>query len=265
MLLKFTDSTKRFITQAAENKITIETINMLEKIQQNNIYYYVLPSGTTLYKGLYDDTRINNISSYEWYALDQETAETYGNIYVYNNKKQLLLFAMDERSNIEHLMASARLQGRNDVINALRETFMLYDEQPNVVIRNSEDKSDKLVAEFICKNNYNGYGADEMMKGLNTNNKFHSEIMVCNANNVIEYTQQKIITTKSLYTTLERAKKNKKVAKKARDYDEPTSPPKMFRRTMQPRSLFDEDTSRFDEDTSRYNGVSNIARSLFDD
>ena len=183
---------------------------MLEKVKINNVYYYVLPRGQRLFKGLSDTSRITNIGAYEWYGLNIETAETYGHIYVYSNIKPLNLFAMDERDNIELLMRNARLQERNDVIEALKETFMLYDEQPNVVIRNSEPGYDNTVVEFLCKNGYEGYGSDEMPKALNSDNFFHSEICVCKANEIIVYGNEKILTEKAKTSFTDRQRLGKK-------------------------------------------------------
>lgn len=188
---------------------------MLEKVHLNNVYYYLLPREQRLFKGLSDTSRITNIASYEWYGLSIETAATYGHIYVYSNKKQLKLLAMDERSNIEMLLRDARLQEREDVIEALKDTFMLYDEQPNVVIRHSDPYEDKTVVEFLCRNGYEGYGSDEMVKGLNSSDFFHSEICVCNASDIMVYQDEKIVTEKSRTTivNLERlgAKKRRRV------------------------------------------------------
>ena len=177
---------------------------MLEKVNLNNVYYYLLPREQRLFKGLSDTSRITNIANYEWYGLSIATAETYGHIYVYSNTKPLKLLAMDERSNIEMLLRDARLQEREDVIEALKDTFMLYDEQPNVVVRHSDPYEDKTVVEFLCKNGYEGYGSDEMVKGLNSNDFFHSEICVCNANDIIGIPRRKNINRKSknkLYLT----------------------------------------------------------------
>ncbi|MDB4507288.1 hypothetical protein N9064_00200 [bacterium] len=188
---------------------------MLEKVHLNNVYYYLMPREQRLFKGLSDTSRITNIASYEWYGLSIETAATYGHIYVYSNKKPLKLLAMDERSNIEMLLRDARLQEREDVIDALKDTFMLYDEQPNVVIRHSDPYEDKTVVEFLCKNGYEGYGSDEMVKGLNSSDFFHSEICVCNASDIMVYQDEKIVTEKSRTTivNLERlgAKKRRRV------------------------------------------------------
>ena len=169
---------------------------MLQKVNLNNVYYYLLPREERLYKGLSDLSRVTNIGSYEWYGLSIETAETYGHIYVYSNNVPLKLFAMDERSNIELLLMSARLQGRYDVIDSLKETFKLYDSEENV-IRNSESEHDKIVVEFLCKNGYEGYGSDKMQKALNSDDFFHSEICICNAPSIIAYQDEKIITEKS--------------------------------------------------------------------
>ena len=194
---------------------------MLEKVNLNNVYYYLLPREQRLFKGLSDTSRITNIANYEWYGLSIATAETYGHIYVYSNTKPLKLLAMDERSNIEMLLRDARLQEREDVIEALKDTFMLYDEQPNVVVRHSDPYEDKTVVEFLCKNGYEGYGSDEMVKGLNSNDFFHSEICVCNANDIMVYQDEKIITEKSRTTivNLEKlgAKKRRRVNEEAQN------------------------------------------------
>ena len=170
---------------------------MLEKVRRNNVYYYLLPRAYRLYKGLSDLNRVTKIGNYEWYGLSIQTAETYGHIYIYSNLVPAMLFAMDERSNIELLLRNARLQEREDVIEALKETFILYDTEDNVVVRNSEDKYDKIIAEFLCKNGYEGYGSDEMPKGLNSSDMFHSEICVCNADKIIVYQNEKIVTEKA--------------------------------------------------------------------
>ena len=194
---------------------------MLEKVNLNNVYYYLLPREQRLFKGLSNTSRITNIGSYEWYGLSIETAETYGHIYVYSNTKPVKLLAMDERSNIEMLLRDARLQQREDVIEALKDTFMLYDEQPNVVIRHSDSDEDKLVVEFLCKNGYEGYGSDEMVKGLNSSDFFHSEICVCGADKIMVYQDEKIVTDKSRTSivNLERlgAKKRRRVNEEAQN------------------------------------------------
>ena len=169
---------------------------MLTKQKINDIYYYILPIDYKLYKGLSDLSRINNISSYEWYGLSVETAETYGYVYVYKNNKQLKLFAMDEPKNIKFLLQSADIQNRPDVINALNKTFILYNEH-DIVVRRSEISKDKIIVEFLCRNNFDGYGSDEMLKILNGNDKFHSEICVCNSDKIISYQNEQIITEKA--------------------------------------------------------------------
>ena len=188
---------------------------MLEKVNLNNVYYYLLPREQRLYKGLSDLSRVTNIKSYEWYGLSIETAETYGHIYIYSNNVPLKLFAMDERSNIELLLRSARLQGRQDVIDSLKETFKLYEAEENV-IRNSEDEHDRKVVEFLCKNGYEGYGSDKMQKALNSNDFFHSEICICNAPSIIAYQDEKIVTAKSETSFVNKQPLGKK--KRTRDF-----------------------------------------------
>jgi hypothetical protein len=188
---------------------------MLEKVNLNNVYYYLLPREQRLYKGLSDLSRVSNIRSYEWYGLSIETAETYGHIYIYSNNIPLKLFAMDERSNIELLMTSARLQERQDVLDSLKETFKLYEAEENV-IRNSEDEHDRIVVEFLCRNGYEGYGSDKMQKALNSSDFFHSEICICNAPNIIAYQDEKIVTEKAETSFVNKQPLGKK--KRTRDF-----------------------------------------------
>ena len=163
-----------------------------KKIQRNNAYYYVVPSGSKLYKGLVDSSRLTNIGNYEWYGLNIKTSEIYGHIYVFELKKQVLLYAMDEKTNVEQLMRDARLQQRFDVEEAIKITFKLYENSDSVV-RKSEPDEDKIVAEFICTM-YEGYAIKGLPKGLNSNNYFHSELLLNNAKELVSYKDEKIET-----------------------------------------------------------------------
>ena len=167
----------------------------LKKITKDDIFYYVLPEGSTLYKGLVNEDRVKNIASYEWYGMSEKVAEIYGHIYLYVVKKQVLLYAMDERSNVEQLLRDARVQSRNDVVVAIKDTFQLFPDT-NEVIRHSDPDNDKIVAEFICLNRA-GYAADQLRKWKDSVNYFHSEIMLNNANTIVEYANKKIETSVS--------------------------------------------------------------------
>ena len=167
----------------------------LKKITKDDIFYYVLPEGSTLYKGLVNENRVKNIASYEWYGMSEKVAEIYGHIYLYVVKRQVLLYAMDERSNVEQLLRDARAQSRNDVVEAIKDTFQLFPDT-NEVIRHSDPDNDKIVAEFICLNKA-GYAADQLRKWKDSVNYFHSEIMLNNANTIVEYANEKIKTSVS--------------------------------------------------------------------
>lgn len=167
----------------------------LKKITKDDIFYYVLPEGSTLYKGLVNEDRVKNIASYEWYGMSEKVAEIYGHIYLYVVKRQVLLYAMDERSNVEQLLRDARAQSRNDVVEAIKDTFQLFPDT-NEVIRHSDPDNDKIVAEFICLNKA-GYAADQLRKWKDSVNYFHSEIMLNNANTIVEYANEKIKTSVS--------------------------------------------------------------------
>lgn len=167
----------------------------LKKITKDDIFYYVLPEGSTLYKGLVNEERVTNIANYEWYGMSEKVAEIYGHIYLYVLKKQVLLYAMDERSNVEQLLRDARAQSRNDVVEAIKDTFQLFPDT-NEVIRHSDPDNDKIVAEFICLNKA-GYAAEQLRKWKDSANYFHSEIMLNNANTLVEYLNKKIKTSVS--------------------------------------------------------------------
>ncbi len=198
----------------------------LKKITKDDIFYYVLPEGSALYKGLVNEDRVKNIASYEWYGMSEKVAEIYGHIYMYVVKRQVLLYAMDERSNVEQLLRDARIQSRDDVVEAIKDTFQLFS-HTNEVIRHSDPDNDKIVAEFICLNR-TGYAADQLRKSKDSVNYFHSEIMLNNANTIVEYTNKKIETSVSSTTV-----SNRLVPKKG-------SRPSIFKTNTIQRKLFND-------------------------
>ena len=122
-----------------------------EKIQEESVNYYNVKAGFEFYKGLKDINRINKWHIYEWYAIDEKTASTYGIIYKYKLKNSLKLLAMDEVNTIEMLISTGNTQNDQAFVNALKYTFPIVN---NSVTRHSEPNEDKIVANLLHKNNF---------------------------------------------------------------------------------------------------------------
>ena len=166
-----------------------------EKIQHEDVYYYEARAGFEFFKGLKDENRIHKWHIYEWYAVDEKTASTYGRIYKYKLKNTLKLLAMDEVNTIEMLISTGNTQNDKKFVDALKITFPIIE---NTVSRHSEPDEDKIVADFLHKNNFEGYAIKSLPKSFGSSDYFHPEVLICNPNNNIEYMD---VTVKNIEAT----------------------------------------------------------------
>ena len=212
-----------------------------EKIQEESVNYYNVKAGFEFYKGLKDINRINKWHIYEWYAIDEKTASTYGIIYKYKLKNSLKLLAMDEVNTIEMLISTGNTQNDQAFVNALKYTFPIVN---NSVTRHSEPNEDKIVANFLHKNNFNGYAIKSLPKSFGSSDYFHSEVLICNPDVNIEFMNEKIKNLQSTYVDVTNTLKIDNKKGKTRVVNErPRSSPfrHLFDDNIVKKSLFDDD------------------------
>jgi hypothetical protein len=169
-----------------EKKLDDKFFELSEK-DENGYRYYIIPKGTTLYRGdtqLYLDYKngpINLPNKPTFFAKEYGVAEKYGVVYEFNVDREYRLLAIDDRETILKLYDD--LENNTKIRNILKGNYGALSG-----IRLTDMTDDINFSNYLCKNGFDGYSANQMP----TNSKYedgtivyiHRELMICNTKNV---------------------------------------------------------------------------------
>ena len=110
-----------------------------DRVYQNGWMFYIVESGTSIYRGnALEYVGSRNLSGLEYFS-DLETAAIYGPVVQYQVQQRLFLLAMDDLDNLEKLY---QLAG-SDVRMAISSSFGYSPRNPQIE-RDSNYEMDKI-------------------------------------------------------------------------------------------------------------------------
>lgn len=187
--------------------------NTIQKIEENGIYYYIVPQGLPLFKATkkYDIRRkglkLDPTGSYFFGVknMDPEYIESYeeeyGIIFEFITNREYKLLALDNKSTQKHIHEIAT----PEIQKILKKNYG-YDENNDSLMRDSSEENDIELSRFLCNNGYHGYAIHNMNTHLG--GVFHDELMICKINDGIKYVG-KITEDDRMYTILDNKKRDK--------------------------------------------------------
>ena len=179
----------------------------IQEIQEDDIYYYVIPVGYPLFKATknYDTTTgglFLDPNGFYFFGVKEEDPEyiasyeeEYGIIFEFVTKQEYKLLALDKKETQEKIYADAP----NNIKNILEKN---YGYNTKNEFRNSESDPDRELSQYLCKKGYNGYAIKHMATDFR--GTFHPEFMFCDIRG-IGYVK-KITTDKRVDQILESTK-----------------------------------------------------------
>jgi hypothetical protein len=239
-ILKNLDNyTKRLLIAASkycmDNKVGHQDIaNLIEK-EIGKWEYIIIPKGTLLYRGG-DDSLLKPTDRATYYTNNIDTANIYlplnkqGLLGIYKVKEDIMLFKLDSIDNANNLLSVLHsdktiVYKHKTKLFTIEETLYdivrkIYtgqftdkpDNEPLVLrrlYRDSVTNKDFIFANWLCKEGFNGYNADEMRQRL-VKTKFPAEVMLCNPTKVLEVTD---------YIKMRRTKSKKILEKIKKQYE----------------------------------------------
>lgn len=149
-----------------------------EKREMYGINMYIIPVGTTLYRGDSNFTDINDSEllkgDHKFFTPDVEYADKYGIVFEFKTNKELQLVALDDISQDFFTNAPEEIQ------DILEDNYGYSSHK-----RNSVEKKDRKLSEYICAQGYQGYAANTMeSKGFDDD--LNAEVIICNAEEHME-------------------------------------------------------------------------------
>lgn len=143
-------------------------------IDDNNNPIYVIPQGTSLYRG---ESSINqptynlNKSKFPTFFgfVKDDIEKNYGITYEFTTKQEIRCIAID-LLNIE---TPFYVNSSKDIQTILENNYGLITKK-----RLSESDNDKILANYVCDLGYDGYAIQNMETKFDT---FHAEIALCDA------------------------------------------------------------------------------------
>jgi len=151
----------------------IDLSTYLELDTNDDMYYYVLPSNFSIYRG---DTSIdknsfsfpNNVPFF--FGTNVEEVEQYGIVFEFKTTREYKLIAIDNFQTQQHLYQNAP----PDIQDILKRN---YGYSPSgIQTRESVSAKDIAFSNYLCKERYDGYAINEMNTDLD---RFHQEIVIC--------------------------------------------------------------------------------------
>ena len=152
--------------------------DFFEKREINGINMYIIPSGTTLYRGDSNFTDINHPDllkgDYKFLTPDPEYADKYGIVFEFKTNKELQLVALDDISKEFFVNAP------EDIQDILEDNYGYTSHK-----RDSVEEKDKKISQYICDQGYQGYAANTMeSKGFDDD--LDAEVIICHAEQYLE-------------------------------------------------------------------------------
>lgn len=187
--------------------------NTIQKIEENGIYYYIVPEGLPLFKATkkYDIRRkglkLDKTGSYFFGVknMDPEYIESYeeeyGIIFEFKTNRQYKLLALDNKSTQKHIHEIAT----PEIQKILKKNYGYIDNVDSPK-RDSDPTKDAELSIFLCENGYDGYAIHNMKTHL-IGGVFHDELMICKIDDGIEYVG-KITTDDRMHIILDNKKRH---------------------------------------------------------
>ena len=156
--------------------------DFFEKREVGGINMYIIPVGTTLYRGDSNFTDITHHEllkgDYKFFTPDAEYADKYGIVFEFKTKNELQLVAMDDIS--EQFFTGAP----KEIRDILEDNYGYSSHK-----RDSVEEKDYEVSQYICKQGYQGYAANTM-ESTGFDDDLNAEIIICNAEEHVERIQR---------------------------------------------------------------------------
>jgi len=171
--------------------------NTIQKIQENGIYYYILPEGFSLFKATqnYDirskGLKLDPTGSYFFGVKNmhpdyiESYEEEYGIIFEFKTRREYKLLALDEIATQQYIYDVAAPEIQDILVKNYG-----YNNENRKLVRDSESDKDHILSQYLCSNNYDGYAVHNM--STDRYGLFHDEFMICKMDG-IKYVKQ--ITT----------------------------------------------------------------------
>lgn len=157
--------------------------DFFEKREVGGINMYIIPVGTTLYRGDSNFTDITHPEllkgDYKFFTPDAEYADKYGIVFEFTTKNELQLVAMDDISEQFFTDAPKEIQ------DILEDNYGYSSNK-----RDSVEEKDYKVSQYICKQGYQGYAANTM-ESTGFDDDLNAEIIICNAEEHVERIQRR--------------------------------------------------------------------------
>ena len=198
--------------------------DFFEKREVGGINMYIIPVGTTLYRGDSNFTDITHPEllkgDYKFFTPDAEYADKYGIVFEFKTKNELQLVAMDD-------ISEQFFTGAPEEIQDILEDNYGYSSHK----RDSVEEKDYKVSQYVCKQGYQGYAANTM-ESTGFDDDLNAEIIICNAEEHVERIQRtthenkiqsKLDELRMRRTERDRVGPRKKARRDTDDQDKPTS------------------------------------------
>ena len=198
--------------------------DFFEKREVGGINMYIIPAGTTLYRGDSNFTDITHPEllkgDYKFFTPDAEYADKYGIVFEFKTKNELQLVAMDD-------ISEQFFTGAPEEIQDILEDNYGYSSHK----RDSVEEKDYKVSQYVCKQGYQGYAANTM-ESTGFDDDLNAEIIICNAEEHVERIQRtthenkiqsKLDELRMRRTERDRVGPRKKARRDTDDQDKPTS------------------------------------------
>jgi len=224
--------------------------DFFEKREVGGINMYIIPVGTTLYRGDSNFTDITHPEllkgDYKFFTPDAEYADKYGIVFEFKTKNELQLVAMDDIS--EQFFKKAP----EDIQDILEDNYGYSSHK-----RDSVEEKDYKVSQYVCKQGYQGYAANTMKHVARLEDDLDPEVIICNAEEHVErirrVTEESNISSKLDELKMRRTERDRVGPRKKarREIDDRVKPPSMG-------NLFGDEDEDEDEDERPP-----VSRSLF--
>ena len=158
----------------------IDLTKYLQLDTTDNMYYYFIPEGFSIYRG---DTSIDTNSFYFspntpfFFGTNIEEVEQYGIVFEFKTTQEYKLVAIDNFETLQILFNKA--SAYPNIQQILKRNYG-YDKS-GIKIRDSIGEKDITFSKWLCEIGYSGYAINKMETELGI---FHQEIMICNAETV---------------------------------------------------------------------------------
>ena len=153
----------------------------------DNMSYYFIPSGFSIYRG--DTTFYNNLVNSNsntlflpntpfFFGTNIEEVEAYGVVFEFKTTQEYKLLAIDDFNTLQILYNNS--SAYPDIQKILKKNYG-YNVS-GITIRDSVAEKDITFSKWLCEKGYSGYAINNMKIDIGM---FHQEIMVCHAESIV--------------------------------------------------------------------------------